>query len=75
MSTSLLDLALSLLLGAAASVGQPANLATTGYLPVAEPAAQPVAESVAVRRQPRGARISLADPYYSFSRARRATRN
>lgn len=75
MSTSLLDLALSLLLGAAASVGQPANLAPAGYLPGAEPAAHPVTEPVATRRSARAARISLADPYYSFSRARRATRD
>ena len=72
MSTSLLDLALSLLLSTAASVGQPATSAQPGYLPVNETApTRPVLDANA-RRQARAARVSLTDPYYSFSRARRA---
>ena len=71
MSTSLLDLALSLLLSTAASVGQPATSVQPGYLPATESAARP-APDAAARRQARAARVSLTDPYYSFSRARRA---
>lgn len=73
MSTSLLDLALSLLLSTAASVGQPAASVQPGYLPAPEStAARPASDAVAARRQARAARVSLTDPYYSFSRARRA---
>lgn len=72
MSTSLLDLALSLLLSTAASVGQPSTSVQPNYLPATESAAQPASESAAARRQARAARVSLTDPYYSFSRARRA---
>jgi hypothetical protein len=71
MSTSLLDLALSLLLSTASSIGQPSTSVQPNYLPATESAAQPVSEAAA-RRQARAARVSLTDPYYSFSRARRA---
>lgn len=72
MSTSLLELALSLLLSAAASVGQPPTTAPSSFVPATETVAQPMSESAVARREARTARISLSDPYYSFSRAKRA---
>ncbi|HRG15976.1 MAG TPA: hypothetical protein PLB00_08260 [Pseudomonadota bacterium] len=72
MTTSLLDLALSLLLSTAASIGQPATSVQPGYPAAIETPSRPAAESVLPRRQARAARVSLTDPYYSFSRARRA---
>lgn len=71
MTTSLLDLALSLLLSTAASIGQPAASVQPGYPAAGETASRPTVETVVPRRQARAARVSLTDPYYSFSRARR----
>lgn len=76
MSTSLLDLALNLLLGVAASVGQTSTAAEPGYLPTPESKQPTIAVDAEVRRQGRAARVRLTDPYYSFSRTRRtATRD
>ena len=70
MSTSLLDLALSLLLSTAASIGQPAASVQSTY-PMASETARPSTETNIVRRPARAARVSLTDPYYRFGRARR----
>lgn len=72
MSTSLLDLALNLLLGAAASIGQPAAAAQDVYPATGDTRAGSAFEAAASRRQARGARVSLTDPYYSFRRTRRS---
>lgn len=73
MNNTLLQLALNLLLTTAASIGQPPSPASA--LPYAS---NPPNERLALepattnaRRQARAARVSLLDPYYSFSRARR----
>ena len=72
MTTSLLDLALSLLLSTAASIGQPAPAAQLLDAAPTNIGGPSSAEAAATRRQARSARVSLMDPYYSFSRAKRA---
>lgn len=73
MNSTLLQLALNLLMTTAASIGQPPSPA--GALPYAS--ANPPEQSAQApspseqRRHARAARISLLDPYYSFSRAKR----
>ncbi len=72
MSTSLFQLLANLLLITANSLASPAPVAqTAAYAPTSE---SQTAELLAAeqRQRARAARISLADPYYSFSRAKRA---
>ncbi|HQW81965.1 MAG: hypothetical protein IPF83_08260 [Rhodanobacteraceae bacterium] len=73
MTTSLLDLALSLLLTTAASIGHAAPAAQFGQAEVMDTRPPIRVEAAVTRRQARAARISLMDPYYSFSRAKRVT--
>ena len=75
MSQSLLQYAFHLLLATAASFA-PANdaanaLAQAAPAAAAEPALAATTGTASQRAQ-RAARVSLRDPYYSFSRARRA---
>lgn len=75
MSQSLLQYAFHLLVATAASFG-PAADAATGLVQAAPAAA--VQSAVAAptpttsRRAQRAARVSLMDPYYSFSRGQRS---
>ncbi len=72
MSTSFFQLLANLLLITANSLATPAPLAqSASYAPAGE---NQTAELVMAeqRRHARAARIGLADPYYSFSRVKRA---
>ena len=75
MSQSLLQYAFHLLVATAASFG-PATDAATGMVQAAPAAivhaAIPAPTPPAARRAQRAARVSLMDPYYSFSRGQRS---
>jgi hypothetical protein len=74
MSQTLLQVAFNLLLSTAAHVAQPAAPQVQAEFPMpAERAAPTLTHAATTTQRPlRGARVSLLDPYYSFSRARRA---
>lgn len=75
MSTSLFQLLANLLLITANSLASPAPVVNVeAYAPTSE---SRTAELTAVeqRQRARAARISLANPYYSFSRAKRTPKD
>ena len=70
---ALLNLFGNLLLTTAASLGPQTPVSSDALFAQAEPVATEASTSASMqRRQARAARISLADPYYSFSRVKRA---
>lgn len=73
MNSTLLQLAFNLLMTTAASIGQPPSPSSALPYAAATPHEQSaqVASPIEQRRQARAARVSLLDPYYSFSRAKR----
>ena len=72
MNPSLFQVLANLLLITANSLVAPAPVAqTASYAPAGDGAVAEVS-AAEQRQRARAARISLADPYYSFSRAKRA---
>ena len=71
MSTSLFQLLTQLLLVTASSLGAPDSGGQIEALVATEAAATVATPAAEQRARDRAARISLADPYYSFSRAKR----
>ncbi len=73
MSQSLLQYAFHLLLATAASFAPTTDSATAMAMSAAVPRSAAIAPApTASRHARRAARVSLMDPYYSFSRGRRA---
>ena len=72
MNAALLNLIGNLLLTTAASIGPQAPAPADAVFARSDSATEASASAATQRRQARAARISLADPYYSFSRAKRA---